>query len=138
MIVWKAILFFSNLWSSITSEELKTCNYFTKDDLKQQLDDSIWPLFQPLSIYYVEKLSELFKKHSISHTKDLYNVAIENVTKLKFGMPLRRWYLIYSLNMIVEKQLKIVSLVREKDVRLRALIRDESDLYFNEVLSADE
>ena len=84
------------------------------------------------------KLSELFKKPRISHTKDLYNVTIDNVTKLKFAMPSWRWYLIDSLNMNVEKQSKIVSLVREKDVRLRALIRDESDPYLNEVLSVDE
>ena len=76
---------FSKLWSSVTDEGLKACNnfadYIAEDDLKQQLDDPVSPLFQALRTYYDEKLPELFKKHSISDTKDLYNIAIDNVTK---------------------------------------------------------
>ena len=79
----KAVFF--NLWSSVTSEGLEACHdfadYIAEDDLKQQLDDPVSPLFQALRIYYDEKLPELFKKHNISDTKDLYNVVIENAAK---------------------------------------------------------
>ncbi|CAF0853008.1 unnamed protein product [Adineta steineri] len=76
---------FNDLWNTITTQGLQSCTkfaeYISEDSLNEQLNDSDSPLFLALSVYYREKVSQLFKQYKIPDTKDeLYDLAAKNVS----------------------------------------------------------